>query len=117
VHDDTPRIKWKMAIVELVQGADGHVRAANIRYGEGKKTNRPIAKLYPLEVPISKLLKLKSPLYLQPPMMNQLMCPVMSLVQLEVQLPRPGKTFLIGQGCYFRRPRRMSRTSTTDRLT
>ena len=25
-------------------------RAANIRYGEGRKTNRPIARLYPLEV-------------------------------------------------------------------
>jgi len=40
-----------MAVVEeLVRGADGYIRAAQIRYGEGRKTNRPIAKLYPLEV-------------------------------------------------------------------
>jgi len=51
MHHDIPRTKWKMAVVEqLVQGTDGHVRAANIRYGERKKTNKPIAKLYPLEV-------------------------------------------------------------------
>ena len=50
VHDDVPRARWKMAVVEqLIQGRDGYVRAANIRYSEGK-TNRPIAKLYPLEL-------------------------------------------------------------------
>ena len=50
VHDDIPRAKWKMAVVEqLLQGKDGYTRAANIRYSGGK-TNRPIAKLYPLEV-------------------------------------------------------------------
>ena len=39
-----------MAVVEqLLQGKDGYTRAANIRYSGGK-TNRPIAKLYPLEV-------------------------------------------------------------------
>ena len=39
-----------MAVVEqLIQGADGYTRAANIRYSGGT-TNRPIAKLYPLEV-------------------------------------------------------------------
>jgi len=48
VHDDIRRTKWK--VEQLVQGADGHVRAANMRYEEGKKTNRPIAKFYPLEV-------------------------------------------------------------------
>lgn len=50
VHDDIPRAKWKMAVVEqLIQGKDGYTRAANIRYSGGK-TNTPIAKLYPLEL-------------------------------------------------------------------
>ena len=50
VHDNIPIAKWKMAVVEqLLQGKDGYTRAANIRYSGGK-TNRPIAKLYPLEV-------------------------------------------------------------------
>ena len=50
VHDDIPRARWKMAVVEqLIRGKDGYARAANIRYSEGK-TNRPIAKLYPLEL-------------------------------------------------------------------
>ena len=50
IHDDIPRAKWKMAVVEqLIQRRDGYTRAANIRYNGGK-TNRPIAKLYPLEV-------------------------------------------------------------------
>ena len=39
-----------MAVVEqLIWGKDGYARAANIRYDEGR-TNRPIAKLYPLEL-------------------------------------------------------------------
>ena len=50
VHDDSPRISWKMAVVEeLITGGDGLVRAANIRTCNGK-TNRPIVKLYPLEI-------------------------------------------------------------------
>ena len=50
VHDDTPRIKWKLAVIEgLNKGSDGLVRSANIRTANGK-TNRPIARLYPLEV-------------------------------------------------------------------
>ena len=50
VHDDIPRARWKMAVVEqLIQGKDGYTRAANIRYNGGR-TNRPIAKLYPLEL-------------------------------------------------------------------
>ena len=50
VHDDAPRISWKLAVVEeLLRGNDGLVRAANIRTAQGK-TNRPIAKLIPLEV-------------------------------------------------------------------
>ena len=50
VHDESPRIRWKMAVVEeLTIGRDGLVRAASIRTSNGK-TNRPIVKLYPLEV-------------------------------------------------------------------
>ena len=50
VHDDCPRKNWKMAIIEsLNMGNDGRVRSANICTGNGT-TNRPVAKLYPLEV-------------------------------------------------------------------
>ena len=50
VHDDTPRINWRLAVVEdTIAGEDGLVRAANIRTSTGR-TNRLIAKLYPLEV-------------------------------------------------------------------
>jgi len=46
----TPRIKWKLAVIEgLNKGSDGFVRSADIRTANGK-TNRPIARLYPLEV-------------------------------------------------------------------
>jgi hypothetical protein len=32
IHDDTPRIKWKLAVItDLVKGNDGHVRAASVR--------------------------------------------------------------------------------------
>lgn len=61
VHDDSPRISWKMAIVEeLIVGRDGLVRAANIRTCNGK-TNRPIVKLYPLEVTSSGEVALSDP--------------------------------------------------------
>jgi hypothetical protein len=50
IHNDNPRIQWRMAVVEsLITGADGLVRAVNIRTSNGR-TNRPITKLYPLEV-------------------------------------------------------------------
>jgi len=50
VHDDTPRINWYLAVVgDTIVGEDGLVRSANIRTSTGK-TNRPISKLYPLEV-------------------------------------------------------------------
>ena len=49
VHDDTLRLNWRLAVVEdTITGADGLIRAANIRTSTGK-TNRPITKLYPLE--------------------------------------------------------------------
>lgn len=39
-----------MAVIEgLIKGKDGHVQAAKIRTSTGR-TNRPIARLYPLEV-------------------------------------------------------------------
>ena len=50
VHDDTPRINWRLAVVEdTISGEDGLIRAANIRTSTGK-TNRPVTKLYPLEI-------------------------------------------------------------------
>ena len=50
VQDDTPRIRWKLAVVEsLIEGNDGLVRAAHIRTDKCR-TTRPIVKLYPLEV-------------------------------------------------------------------
>ena len=50
VHDDKPRVQWKLAVVEdLIEGGDGMVRAAHIRMDK-LKTTRPIVKLYSLEV-------------------------------------------------------------------
>ena len=50
MHDEGPRSAWKLAIIEsLIEGGDGLIRAANIRTSTGC-TNRPITKLYPLEV-------------------------------------------------------------------
>ena len=50
VNDDGPRRHWPMAVVEkLIVSKDGKVRAADIRTANSK-TNRPIAKLSPIEV-------------------------------------------------------------------
>ena len=50
IQDDTPRIDWRLAVIEeLIVGNDGLVRAAHIRTARGR-TNRPISKLCPLEV-------------------------------------------------------------------
>jgi len=50
VHDESPRITWRLAIIEeLMKGWDGLVRAAKIRTAQGM-TNHPITKLIPLEV-------------------------------------------------------------------
>ena len=50
VHDDGPRMNWKMAVVEsLATGKDGLVHSANVRTSRGL-TNRPLVKLFPLEV-------------------------------------------------------------------
>ena len=50
IHDDIPRTNWKLAVVEkLITVSDGITRAAEIRTMNGR-TNRPITKLFPLEV-------------------------------------------------------------------
>jgi len=50
VHDDGPRVNWRLAVVtKLLVGGDGLTRAAEIRTSTGT-TNRPISKLFPLEV-------------------------------------------------------------------
>ena len=50
IHDDVPFVMWKLAIIEdLICGNDGLVRAA-IVCTANKTTNRPITKLYPLEL-------------------------------------------------------------------
>ncbi|XP_071180616.1 uncharacterized protein [Mytilus edulis] len=50
VHNDTNRIMWKLAVVQdLVRGKDGLIRSAVIKTDTGI-TNRPIVKLYPLEI-------------------------------------------------------------------
>ena len=50
VHNDVPRARWRLAVIEeLIKGLDGLTRSAKIRTKAGR-TNRPIAKLYPLEV-------------------------------------------------------------------
>ena len=50
VHDDTPRLQWKLAVVDdLVKGNNDLVHSAQISTAS-YKTNRPITRLYPLEV-------------------------------------------------------------------
>ena len=50
IHDDKPRLYWKLAIVgNLIKGNDGLVLAAHVRI-ENYTTTRPIVKLYPLDV-------------------------------------------------------------------
>ena len=49
IHDDTPCMMWKLAVIEELVGRDGLMRAAIIRTANGM-TSRPISKLYPLEL-------------------------------------------------------------------
>ena len=50
IHDDSPRVNWKLALVTSInRGRDGLVRSANLRTANGT-TNRPITRLHPLEV-------------------------------------------------------------------
>ena len=50
IHSKKARLLWHMAVIEsLIRGKDGLVRAVNLRTSNGR-TNRPITKLYPLEL-------------------------------------------------------------------
>ena len=50
VHDDAPRASWKLVVIEdTITGHDGLIRAVDIPTGSGK-TNRPISRIYPLEI-------------------------------------------------------------------
>lgn len=50
IHDDTHRNAWKLGIIDkLLVGEDNRVRSVQLKTARGY-TNRPIAKLYPLEV-------------------------------------------------------------------
>ncbi|XP_068705292.1 uncharacterized protein [Montipora foliosa] len=50
IHDDSPRVNWKLALVTSInRGHDGLVRSANVRTANGT-TNRPIKRLHPLEI-------------------------------------------------------------------
>ena len=50
VHDNTTRVNWKLAVIELLnKGGDGMIRSTNICTATGR-TNRPIARLYPIKV-------------------------------------------------------------------
>jgi len=54
VHDNTPRLQWKLAVVDdLVKGNNGQIHSAHISTAI-HKTNRPITRLYPLEVASSE---------------------------------------------------------------
>ena len=50
IHNDSPRVNWKLALVTSSnRGRDGLVRSVNLRTANGT-TNRPITRLHPLEV-------------------------------------------------------------------
>jgi len=60
IHVDCPRVHWRLGVIEqLNKGADGLVRSAQLRTSTGR-TNRPIAKLYPLEVMVTDTLPSRS---------------------------------------------------------
>ena len=50
IHDDAPRSQWKLGVIDgLNRGNDGYIRSVTVRTASDR-TNRPIARLYPLEV-------------------------------------------------------------------
>ena len=54
-EDLLQRMKWKLGlIIELFRSKDGIVRSLKLKTSSGE-TNRPITKLYPLEVQASEL--------------------------------------------------------------
>jgi len=60
MHDDGTCPNWKLAVVEgLVKGNDGIVCSATIHTQNGI-TNRPVLKLYSLEVAASDSISIRS---------------------------------------------------------
>jgi len=60
IHDDCPRVHWRLGVIEQMnKGADGLVCSAQLRTSTGR-TNRPIAKLYSLEVTVTDTLPSRS---------------------------------------------------------
>ena len=54
IHDDAPRNQWKLGVIEgLNRGNDGYIRSVTVRTASGR-INRPIARLYPLEVSVDE---------------------------------------------------------------
>ena len=50
IHDETPRIKWKLGIVvKLIRGDDNYIRSVSLKTNTGI-CMRPVTKLYPLEI-------------------------------------------------------------------
>ena len=74
IHDDSPRFTWKMAVIKgLIKGNDGYVRAVEVKTNSGR-TNRPISKLYPLEISTGEnetVTELKNDDDEHPPLMTQ----------------------------------------------
>lgn len=53
IHNDQPRAMWKLGIVEeLLVGADGESRAAVLRVSGQKRLQRPVQRLYPIEMAV-----------------------------------------------------------------
>ena len=64
VHDDCPRLQWKLAVIDdLVEGNDGLICSAHISTAN-HKTSRPITRLYPLEVVSSRNTE-NTPIFIQ----------------------------------------------------
>ena len=50
IHDDSPRVTWKVALVTSIKrGYDGLAYSVNVRTANGT-TNHPITRLHPLEI-------------------------------------------------------------------
>ena len=50
IHDDSPRINWRMGIItELLPSSDNHTRSVKLKTSNGSLV-RTINKLYPLEL-------------------------------------------------------------------
>lgn len=51
VHENLPRSRWRLALVEkLIAGRDGLCRAAQVKLANGNRIQRPLQLLFPLEV-------------------------------------------------------------------